>query len=211
LTETQISLPEEPLVEQAEQALQEAVSLLRQGRAYYIAFGLKALDLHSMGAWEYLGFDSFKEMCYAPIESSGLDTDSKAVYHAMRVAETFVLKLGVSDGQLASIDHSKLKLLQPIATEKNVEKMIHDAEMLTVADLRKRRLEGAYGGKKEKPLDATKEPVPPGVHGEHSWKGTKFALEYEGMVILELTADEAPWKGLTSKIARLLNENPEGE
>ena len=57
----------------------------------------------------------------------------------------------------------------------------------------------------EAPLDAEGEP-PPGGDVNTGWEGTRYALEYEGTVVLELTAAEEAWRGLPAKIARMLNE-----
>jgi len=206
MTETQVALPEEPLVEQAERLRNECVAAGRLSAAHYIVRGRKALELHAMEGWTYLGFDTFKAMCYAPIEAGGLDMDSRRVYHSMRVAAAFVNRLEVPLTQLASIDHTKLELLQPVVNEENVERVLADAEMLTTGDLRKRREEGVYGGAKEKALDAESEPEVLTV--STAWKGTKFALEYEGEIVMEVTyqGNDEALIGITSKIARLLNE-----
>ena len=206
MTEIQIALPEASLVQEAERLRNECVAAGRLSAAHYIVRGRRALELHAMEGWTYLGFNSFKELCYAPLEAGGLDMDSKRVYHSMRVAEAFVNRLEVPLTQLASIDHTKLELLQPIVNEGNVERVLADAEMLTTGDLRKRRAEGVYGGDvPEAPLDAEGEP-PPGGDVNTGWEGTRYALEYEGTVVLELTAAEEAWRGLPAKIARMLNE-----
>jgi len=204
LTETQIALPDEPLVEQAERLRNECVAAGRLSAAHYIVRGRKALELHAMEGWRYLGFDSFKALCYAPLEAGGLDMDPRRVFHSMRVAEAFVNRLEVPLTQLASIDHTKLELLQPVVTEANVERVLADAEMLTTGDLRKRRREGVYGGKAEGPLDAESEPVVLTVNT--AWKGTRYALEYEGSIVMEITAEGDEYRGLPAKIATLLNE-----
>jgi hypothetical protein len=200
---TTLTLPEPDLAERAETLRNECVAAGRLSAAHFIVRGRKAIDLHAMEGWRYLGFDSFKELCYAPLEAGGLDMDPRRVYHSMRVAEAFVNRLEVPLTQLASIDHTKLELLQPVVTEDNVERILADAEMLTTGDLRKRRREGVYGGQ-EAPLDAESEPEVLIVNT--AWKGTRYALEYEGDIVMELTAEGDEYRGLTERIARLLNE-----
>jgi hypothetical protein len=88
-----------------------------------------------MDDYTSLGFETFEELCEAPIESGGLNISRSYASQLVTTYKKFVKELGIDIKRLREIGIRKLYLIKNEINEDNKEEMLSMAESLTTKDL----------------------------------------------------------------------------
>jgi len=87
--------------------------------------------------WNYLGFETFKDYCEAPITSGGLGVSRAWAIQLAEVYQKYVKELGVAEQQLLLVSPRKLYQIRKLVNPDNVDEWIAKVENLSLEDLQR--------------------------------------------------------------------------
>lgn len=85
---------------------------------------------------EYYGFESFEDLCKAPVGNGGLGLTPKTAMKRIELWEVFSIKLKIGFDRLADIKERNLYLILSVINDENADDLISKAESLTTKDLK---------------------------------------------------------------------------
>jgi len=87
--------------------------------------------------WIYLGFDTFKDYCEAPINSGGLGISRAWATQLAEVYQKYVKELGVAEQQLLLASPRKLYQIRKLVNKDNVDDWLNKVSTLSLEDLQR--------------------------------------------------------------------------
>ena len=92
-------------------------------------------NMSVMDDYHSLGFETFEELCEAPVESGGLNISRSYASQLITTYKKFVKELGIGMDRLREIGIRKLTLIKQSINEDNKDDMLSMAETLSSKDL----------------------------------------------------------------------------
>lgn len=137
----------------------EKIILLKQkGSLAFLEIGRELHFIEELEEYKILGFESMRAYLAAPEASGGLDITRSWLEQFKLNYEKFILELGYSNNQIASLEPSKLIIIKNIVNKENADKWLEKVKTLSQSDLREEVRREKTGEKAKKEfLDVRKE------------------------------------------------------